>query len=35
MNTAVASSHDLSVEISVDSTKTPQWFEEALAARYR
>ena len=30
MNTAVASSHDLSVEISVDSTKTPQWFEQAL-----
>ena len=31
MDTALASSPDLSVEIPVDSTKTPQWFEEALA----
>ena len=31
MDTAVASSPDLSVEIPVDSTATPQWFEEALA----
>ena len=31
MDTAVASSPDLSVEIPVDSTKTPPWFEEALA----
>ena len=31
MDTAVASSPDLSVEIPADSTETPQWFEEALA----
>ncbi len=30
MDTALASSPDLSVEIPVDSTKTPQWFDEAL-----
>ena len=31
MDAAATSSPDLSVEIPADSTKTPQWFEEALA----
>ena len=35
MDTSVASSPDLSVEIPVDSAKTPQWFEEALATPRR
>ena len=32
MDTGVTSSPDLSVEIPVDSSKTPSWFEDALAA---
>ena len=32
MDIAEASARDLSVEIPVDSTKTPQWFEQALTA---
>ena len=32
MDTGVTSSPDLSVEIPVDSSKTPPWFEGALAA---
>ena len=32
MDTGVTSSPDLSVEIPVDSSKTPSWFEGALAA---
>lgn len=35
MNTAVASSPDLSVEIPADSSKAPQWFAEALATPRR
>ena len=35
METAVVSSPDLSLEIPVDSTPTPQWFEEALATPRR
>ena len=35
MDTAAASSPDLSAEIPVDSTATPRWFEEALATPRR
>jgi pimeloyl-ACP methyl ester carboxylesterase len=35
MDTTEATSPDLSVEIPVDSAKTPQWFEEALATPRR
>lgn len=35
MDTAVASSPDLSVEIPADSTSTPQWFEEVLTTPRR
>ncbi|MDE0950518.1 MAG: alpha/beta hydrolase [Halioglobus sp.] len=35
METAAASSPDLSAEIPVDSTATPRWFEEALATPRR